>query len=83
MFFFQTVKALHYLKERHDVIHRDIKPSNILLDSHGNVKLCDFGVSGRLVNSKAKSGNPGCAAYMSVSIFFLILCILLFSMRLK
>lgn len=60
-----TVKALHYLKERHDVIHRDIKPSNILLDTHGNVKLCDFGVSGRLVNSKAKSGNPGCAAYMS------------------
>uniref|UniRef100_A0A0A9Y5T8 mitogen-activated protein kinase kinase n=3 Tax=Lygus hesperus TaxID=30085 RepID=A0A0A9Y5T8_LYGHE len=60
-----TVRALHYLKVRHERMHRDIKPSNILLDSYGNVKLCDFGISGRLVNSKAKSGNAGCAAYMA------------------
>ncbi|KAK7095357.1 dual specificity mitogen-activated protein kinase kinase 7-like isoform X1 [Littorina saxatilis] len=59
------VKALHYLKERHGVIHRDIKPSNMLLDVNGTVKLCDFGISGRLVDSKAKTRSAGCAAYMA------------------
>ncbi|XP_064649831.1 dual specificity mitogen-activated protein kinase kinase 7-like [Lineus longissimus] len=60
-----TLKALNYLKEVHGVIHRDIKPSNILLDELGRIKLCDFGISGRLVDSKAKTRSAGCAAYMA------------------
>lgn len=63
----QTVKALSYLKEKHGVIHRDVKPSNILIDERGNIKLCDFGISGRLVDSKAATRSAGCAAYMAVS----------------
>ncbi|EDO43384.1 predicted protein [Nematostella vectensis] len=59
------VKALHYLKEEHGVMHRDVKPSNMLLDSAGCVKLCDFSISGRLVDSKAKTKSAGCAAYMA------------------
>lgn len=60
-----TVKALSYLKEKHGVIHRDVKPSNILIDERGNIKLCDFGISGRLVDSKANTRSAGCAAYMA------------------
>ena len=43
----------------------DIKPSNILLTREGVVKLCDFGVSGVLVNSMAGTFT-GTSWYMSV-----------------
>ena len=32
--------------------------------------MCDFGISGRLVDSKAKTRSAGCAAYMAVSVVF-------------
>lgn len=38
------ISALSYCKSK-NIIHRDIKPDNILLNSNGQIKLCDFGVS--------------------------------------
>ena len=42
-----------------------VKPSNILVDAQGRIKLCDFGISGRLVDSQARTRGAGCAAYLS------------------
>src|SRR5712672_3416950 len=42
----------------------DVKPTNVLLNKRGEVKLCDFGVSGQLEKSLAKT-NIGCQSYMA------------------
>jgi serine/threonine protein kinase len=43
----------------------DVKPTNVLVNKKGEVKLCDFGVSGQLEKSLAKT-NIGCQSYMAV-----------------
>ena len=60
-----VVKALHYLHSQLKVIHRDVKPSNILINRRGEVKMCDFGISGYLVDSVAKTIDAGCKPYMA------------------
>lgn len=49
---FQILWGLAYLKHERR-IHRDIKPQNILINSLGEVKLTDFGVSKELISSVA------------------------------
>ena len=43
----------------------DVKPTNVLVNRKGSIKLCDFGVSGQLEKSLAKT-NIGCQSYMAV-----------------
>lgn len=59
-----VLSGLLYLYERYKIIHRDIKPSNVLINSRGQVKICDFGVSKKLINSIADT-FVGTSTYMS------------------
>lgn len=59
------VKALEHLHSKLSVIHRDVKPSNVLINTLGQVKMCDFGISGYLVDSVAKTIDAGCKPYMA------------------
>ncbi|KAF7298683.1 Ste7-like protein [Mycena indigotica] len=59
-----VLEGLTYLYDVHRIIHRDIKPSNILFNSAGEIKICDFGVSGELINSIADT-FVGTSTYMS------------------
>jgi serine/threonine protein kinase len=62
---FQILWGLAYLKHEKKV-HRDVKPSNLLINSNGEVKVTDFGVSAELQSSIAMCGTfVGTFKYMS------------------
>lgn len=62
---YQVLWGLAYLKHEKRV-HRDVKPSNLLINSKGEVKVTDFGVSTELQNSIQMCGTfVGTFKYMS------------------
>jgi len=59
----KILKGLEYIHNARHSIHRDIKPENILLNSKGDVKITDFGVSKCIENSTGRS-VVGTVTYM-------------------
>ena len=63
---YQILWGLAYLHFEHR-LHRDIKPGNVLINSRGEVKLSDFGISRTLDNTQAMSNTSvGTFRYMSL-----------------
>lgn len=61
-----VIDGLAYMHRELHMIHRDIKPANILVDSGGQIKIADFGVSGELHETLAKCASwVGTVHYMS------------------
>ena len=56
------------LKEAHaqGIVHRDLKPENVMIDSHGDVKVMDFGIARSMEAVTKLTGTMiGTPAYMA------------------
>ena len=63
----ELLEGLNYLHHTVRTIHRDLKPANILLNSRGEVKIADFGVSGFVKDTlDFRKTMIGTYLYMSV-----------------
>ena len=49
-YFCELVSAVEYLHAQMRICHRDLKAENVLLDSHNNIRLIDFGLSTRFTS---------------------------------
>lgn len=63
---FNALNAVRYLKAEKRVLHRDLKPANILVNTAGEVKLCDLGICATLSKLKSTASSwVGTHTYMS------------------
>jgi formylglycine-generating enzyme required for sulfatase activity len=69
----QLCEALSYAHEKAQTIHRDLKPSNLMVNSKGELKITDFGISARLQRTQtvlspaapaAEGASSGTPEYM-------------------
>jgi 5'-AMP-activated protein kinase catalytic alpha subunit len=63
-FFQQMISGIEYCHSKM-IVHRDLKPENLLLDSHLNIKIADFGLSNIIQDGiflKTSCGSPNYAA---------------------
>ncbi|GAB2291494.1 CBL-interacting serine/threonine-protein kinase 21 [Dionaea muscipula] len=63
-FFQQLINAIEYCHCR-GVYHRDLKPQNLLLDSNGNLKISDFGLSTMRMPGALLSTACGSPSYVA------------------
>jgi serine/threonine protein kinase len=65
----ELCSALHYAHTEADLVHRDVKPSNLIINSRGQLKITDFGLSRELrrgpVHSASNALVVGTDWYMS------------------
>ncbi|OHT17238.1 CAMK family protein kinase [Tritrichomonas foetus] len=65
-YFCQIISALDYIHNEKYVAHRDLKAENVLLDSHDNIRLIDFGLSNVFTRDtpelKTACGSPAYAS---------------------
>eukprot|EP00038_Savillea_parva_P026540 m.54957 g.54957 ORF g.54957 m.54957 type:complete len:449 (+) comp7570_c0_seq1:119-1465(+) len=62
---YSVLDGLSFLKEHLKVMHRDIKPANILINSKGQIKMCDFSICKELRSHASVNTYIGTVYYMA------------------
>lgn len=63
------VAGLMFLHSKLNIIHRDVRPDNILVGYDGSIKLCDFGISRELSQSRLCRSTTGCEIFLPPECF--------------